>query len=51
MKVYVKFNQIAQETREKHSPSLYVVLLVQVVVFLMSQASYNLVTSVPMLIP
>ena len=48
MKVYVKFlSQIAQDTREtktqKNSMSM---LLLR-----MSQASYNLVTSAPMLIP
>ena len=54
MKIYVKFlSQIAQETRGKNPQILLFLYVVLVLVFvpLMSQASYNLVTSVPMLIP
>ena len=49
MKVYVKFlSQIAEETREKKL-KIIEILLVYVVVVVVVVASYNLVTSAPML--
>ena len=52
MKVYVKFlSQIAKKNPEKQKLKKTEILLMSMLLFLMSQASYNLVTSAPMLIP